>query len=216
MTPGSDQRFTAFVGIDWADSKHDVCLQAAGSQVREFVCIPHEVTPIEEWACSLRERFGGPIAVALELSKGPLVYALQKYEFLVLFPINPATLAKYREAFKPSRAKDDPTDAELALDLLLCHRDKFTPLHPQSVEMRTLLCLVEQRRQLVNDKTRFTNRLCNALKQYFPQAVAWFDRRDTFVFCDFLARWPTLSHVRRARTASLERFFWDHRRCSRH
>jgi hypothetical protein len=29
MTPGSDQRFTAFVGIDWADSKHDVCLQAA-------------------------------------------------------------------------------------------------------------------------------------------------------------------------------------------
>jgi hypothetical protein len=57
--------------------------------------------------------------------------------------------------------------------------------------MRTLLSLVEQRRQLVHDKIRFTNRLCNALKQYFPQAVDWFDRRDTFVFCDFLARWPT-------------------------
>lgn len=210
MTPNSDQRFTAFVGIDWADSKHDVCLQAAGSQAREFVCIPHEVTPIDEWACSLRERFGGPIAVALELSKGPLVYALQKYDFLVLFPINPTTLAKYREAFKPSRAKDDPTDAELALDLLLCHRDKLSPLHPQSEAMRTLLCLVEQRRQLVNDKTRFTNRVCNALKQYYPQAVAWFDRRDTIVFCDFLARWPTLSCVKRARTASLERFFSDH------
>jgi hypothetical protein len=42
------------------------------------------------------------------------VYALQKYDFIVLFPINPATLARYRQAFKPSGAKDDPTDAELA------------------------------------------------------------------------------------------------------
>jgi len=47
----------------------------------------------------------------LEIDKGPLVYALQKYHFLVLFPVNPATLAKYRQAFTPSRAKDDPTDA---------------------------------------------------------------------------------------------------------
>ena len=40
---------------------------------------------------------GGPVAVALELSKGPIIAALQKYEFLVLFPINPTTLAKYRD-----------------------------------------------------------------------------------------------------------------------
>jgi len=59
--------------------------------------------------------FGGPIAIALELAQGPIVYGLQKYDFLVLFPINPSTLAKYREAFTLSRAKDDPTEAELAL-----------------------------------------------------------------------------------------------------
>ena len=51
------------------------------------------------------------IAIALEISK--VVYALQKYDFLVLFPINPVMLAKYRQAFVPSQAKDDPTDAEL-------------------------------------------------------------------------------------------------------
>jgi len=48
----------------------------------------------------------------------------------VLFPINPSTLARYREAFKPSRAKDDPTDAELALDFLLRHPERFAPLRP--------------------------------------------------------------------------------------
>jgi len=153
-----------------------------GASCGSLPVLAHEAAQIEAWACSLRERFGGPIAVALELSKGPIVYALQKYDFIVLFPINPATLARYRAAFKPSGAKDDPTDAERALDLLLCHREKFTPLHPQSAPMRTLIYRVEQRRQRVNDKIRFTNRLGNARKQYYPQALAWFEQRDTPLF----------------------------------
>ena len=206
----STHKFTAFIGIDWADSKHDVCLQAVDSQHREFDCFPHQVDRIEQWAHSIHQRFGGTIAIALALTKGPIVYALQKYDFFVLFPINPTTLAKYREAFKPSRAKDDPTDAELALDLLLCHGDRFKPLKPQSVEMRTLSYLVEQRRQLVGDKTRFVNRLVDTLKQYFPQALDWFGQRDTQLFCDFLTRWPTLAQVKRARKASLETFFKTH------
>ena len=210
MSSLSASQFTAFIGIDWADSKHGVCLQAADSKQREFDCFPHQVDRIEHWAHSMHQRFGGAIAIALELTKGPIVYALQKHDFFVLFPINPSTLAKYREAFKPSRAKDDPTDAELVLDLLLWHGDRFKPIKPQSVEMRTLTYLVEQRRQLVGDKTRFVNRLCDTLKQYFPQALDWFEQRDTPLFCDFLTRWPTLAQVKRARKASLETFFKTH------
>ena len=185
-------------------------MHSAQSEEREFDSFAHHVDRIEQWARAMHQRFGGPIAVAPELAKGPLVYALQKYDFFVLFPINPSTLAKYREAFKPSRAKDDPTDAQLALELLLCHPDRFKPLKPQSVGMRKLLYLVEQRRRLVNDRTRLTNRLCSALKQYFPQALEWFEQRDTIMFCDFLTRWPTLIQVKRARKASLEEFFKSH------
>jgi transposase len=210
MKPQSIGEYTAFVGVDWSDSKHDICLQPADEAKRELDSFVHKVDSIEQWARSMHQRFGGPIAVALELFKGPLVYALQKYDFFVLFPINPSTLAKYREAFKPSGAKDDPTDAECALDLLVHHRDKFKALRPQSVEMRTLLSLNEQRRRLVGDKTRFTNRLVSALKQYFPQVLDWFEARDTTLFCDFLARWPTLTRVKRARHASLKAFFQAH------
>ena len=210
MNPRSDGQFTAFVGIDWADAKHDVCVQSAQSEEREFDSFAHRVDRIEQWVHALHQRFGGPIAVALELAKGPLVYALQKYDFFVLFPINPSTLAKYREAFKPSRAKDDPTDAELALELLRRHPERFKPLKPQSVEMRKLLSLVEQRRRLVDDKTRLTNRLGSALKQYFPQALEWFEQRDTIMFCDFVTRWPTLLQLKRARKASVEAFFKSH------
>jgi transposase len=210
VKPLATHRFSAYVGIDWADTKHDVCLHVPGNESREFDCIAHRVADIDQWAHSLRQRFGSPIAVALELAKGPIVYALQKYDFLVLFPINPSTLAKYREAFKPSRAKDDPTDAELALDLLLRHPERFAPLQAQSAGMRALLSLTEQRRELVDDKTRFTNRLTHTLKQYYPQALDWFDQRDTVLFCDFLIRWPTLTQVKRARCASLRAFFYAH------
>jgi hypothetical protein len=40
----------------------------------------------------------------------------------VLYPVNPATTARYRQAFKTSRAKDDPSDAQICLELLLHHR----------------------------------------------------------------------------------------------
>ncbi len=206
----SNAEFTAFVGLDWADAKHDICVQAAGCEERQFDRFVHRTEHIEQWARSMQQRFGGRIAVALELSKGPIVYALQKYDFFVLFPINPSTLAKYRQAFKPSRAKDDPSDAELALDLLLRHRDKFQPLKPQSVPMRKLCLLVEQRRRLVGDKTRCVNRLVNTLKQYYPQTLEWFEQRDTVLFCDFITRWPTLVQVKRARKTTLDTFFRTH------
>lgn len=76
--------------------------------------------------------------------------------------------------------------------------------------MRMLSALVEARRNLVADKTRITNRLTVTLKQYFPQALAWFEHRDTLLFCDFLRRWPTLKHVKRARQSTLQAFFRQH------
>jgi transposase len=210
VKPSGTQTFTAYVGIDWADTKHDFCLQERGSDRREFGCIAHQVECIDEWAKCLQQRFGTPVAIALELAKGPIVYALQKYDFLVLFPINPLTLAKYREAFKPSGAKDDPSDAELALDLLMRHPERFAALQPQSVGMRTLISLTERRRDLVNDRIRLTNRLTHTLKEYYPQALDWFDQHDTVLFCDFLTRWPTPLQARRAHQASLKAFFHAH------
>ena len=99
---------------------------------------------------------------------------------------------------------------KLAVDLLLRHRERFKPLQPQSVEIRTLAHLVEKRRRLVEDRLRFSNRLTSALKMYFPQAVEWFSHKETFVFCAFITRWPTLKHVKRARRSTLERFFREH------
>src|SRR5215510_4459519 len=211
MTHVSHDEFAAFVGIDWADAKHDVCLQTAGSAKREYFQLEHTPEAIDAWVTTLRTRFNGqPVAICLELNKGPLVSAFRKYDFLVLFPLNPLVLARYREALTPSRAKDDPTDAALQLELLLSHRDKLQPLWPQSPTMRALAQLVEHRRRVVGDKVRITNRLTSTLKNYFPHVLHWFQEKDTTIFCDFLSRWPTLKAAQLARRATLETFFREH------
>jgi hypothetical protein len=197
MKPEPLSEFSAFVGIDWADKKHDLCVRAKVSGKSDFSVLAHKVEDIDTWALELHKKFPGSIAVAIELSKGPMVYALQKYNFFVIFPINPSTLAKYRIAFKPSRAKDDPTDAELALELLCKHPDRFKPLNPQSKELRALSALTEHPRKLVDDRVRLTNPIRSTLKQYYPQVLDWFDRIDTLVFCDFIERWPTLEQVKK-------------------
>ncbi|MFN2510557.1 MAG: transposase [Pyrinomonadaceae bacterium] len=78
-----------------------------------------------------------------------MLFALLQYDFLVLFPINPTTLAKYREAFSPSRAKDDPTDAEYVAELLMQHSDRLKAWQPDDDQTRTLRYLVEHRRRLI-------------------------------------------------------------------
>ena len=203
--------FAAFVGIDWADRKHDVCLQVPGTDVVEASVVEHRPKAIEEWAHRLRERFAGQrIAVCLELSHGPIVSALLEHDIFVIYPVNPSTLAKYRRAFTPSRAKDDPTDAAIALELLRCHRDKLKPLRHESPNMRALRRLVEARRDLVQDRVRITNRLTFTLKAYFPQVLEWFRDKETDVFAAFLERWPSLPDAQRARRDTIVDFFHAH------
>lgn len=100
--------FAALIGLDWSDQKHDLCLVETETGSHELSVISHTPEALNEWARALRARFdGAPVAVCLEQSRGSLIYALMKSDFLVLYPVNPQTLAKFREAFTPSRAKSD-------------------------------------------------------------------------------------------------------------
>jgi transposase len=203
-----EPQFAAFVSIDWADKKHVWCLQAADSEKRESGELVH--TP-EAWVGQLCQRFANhPIAVALEQSRGALVFMLSKYEPLHLFPVPSTMSASMRKALYPSGSKDDPRDADLLLDLLLQHRDKLHRLSPDMEAPGRVQNLVEERRKLVDEKTAQTNRLTSDLKIYFPQVLDWFERLDTELVCDLLQRWPTLEELQKVPPPKLRTFFRKH------
>lgn len=211
-TPSTEStEVAAYIGIDWADRKHDICLHDISSNTQEFCVIEHRPETIDEWVEGLRKRYGGRrVAICTEQKRGPLIYALCKYDFLVIYPVNPRTVAKYRQAFKPSRAKDDPTDAALLVELLSKHRDKFNVWESQSIELRKLAQLVKSRRNLVGDKVRLSNRITASLKNYYPQVLSWFDDKDTQVFCEFFLEYPTLQAAQAASSDELTKFFHMH------
>jgi hypothetical protein len=211
-TASSKENLAALIGIDWASQRHALCLYDCASGKREASTLEHMPEAIAQWARGLQERFAGKkIALCLERAKGPLMNALLEHPFFVLYPVNPATAARYRQAFKTSRAKDDPSDAQVCLELLLHHREKLTPWLPNDAPTREISCLLQHRRSAVDLRTLLSNMLRDALKSYYPQALE-LAGQDLFAAlgCRFLLKWPSLQELQKARQESVRKFYYAH------
>ena len=205
-------QFAALVGLDWADEKHDVCLSVGDSKRVEYAVIKQTPEAIDDWVCRMRERFGGrPVAVCIEQTRGAVVYALMKYEFITIFPLPPARLAKYRQSFTSSGAKDDPSDANLIWDYLVRHSDRLSPWKPDDPLTREIGLLAEARRDAVSLRTQLANQLIASLKGYFPQALSLLGQSvHAPMACDFVSKWPTPDLLAKARPQTVREFYYAH------
>ena len=152
MSPSSPVStvIVCWIGIDWADQEHVISLKAVDSPTVERLQLRQQSEALQDWIQQLRQRFAGrPVAIALEQSRGPLLYALMHTDFLYLYPINPKSLARYREAFYPSGAKDDPEDADLLREMVEKNPERFRCWTPEDPLTRQLQLAVEYRRKLV-------------------------------------------------------------------
>ena len=204
--------FAVTIGLDWADQKHDLWIRPADGSKTEHLQLPQTPEAVHEWVAKLRERFGNShVAIALETSRGPVISALLAYDFIVLFPVNPKALKDYRAAFCVSGAKDDRSDAMLLEELVRLHRDKLKALEPDTELTRKLAGLVENRRRLVDERTRLVNQLHSSLKTYYPLAETLLEGQMTKpMAADFLARWPDLPTLQSTDLKTLRAFFYKH------
>jgi len=205
-------QFAARVGLDWGDKKHVFCVQAAGRKRIEEGSLEQTPEAISDWVAGLRQRFGtGQLAIFLEQSRGALINALMCYENLVLFPINPKSLARFRSALYPSGSKDDPLDARLALEFGSKHQEHLTRWEPDDVPTRRLVMLNQARRTLVDQRTQLGNRLTSTLKAYFPQALKLVGQDlSSPLATDFLKKWPVLPQIQAASTKTVRSFYYGH------
>ena len=204
--------FAATIGLDWADKKHDLWIQPSDGSKAEHLRLQQTPEALHEWVAKVRERFGNrKIAIAVETSRGPVISALVAYDFIVLFPVNPKGLKSYRDAFSISGAKDDRTDAQLLEELLRLHPSKVRALEPDTELTRKLGGLVENRRHLVDERTRLINQIHATLKTYYPMAEALLEgQMNTPMAADFLLRWPDLDSLQKAQPEVIRSFFYKH------
>jgi transposase len=202
--------FAAFIGLDKSDKKINVSLQRCGTAKIERGIIQGGAEALHGWVAALCARFPRQrIAICVEQPAAGLIHALMGYDFLVLFPINPMTLARYRQAFTPSRAKDDPTDADFLCELVALHREQLKAWQPDNLCTRKLRHLTQARRRSVNMRTRLSNQLRALLKSYFPQALELCgDELTTPMACALLQKWPSLQQLKRTRPETIRRFYY--------
>jgi transposase len=198
------------IGLDRSDKKADLCLIDTLTGRRTAAVIDTAPEALWEWLLQLRQQHPqARVALCLEQPAVHLVAFLEAYEWIRLFPINPITLQKYREAFITSRAKDDTKDADFMADLLLTHHAKLKPWAPEDSPTRAVQQRVFHRRAVVDERTGLTNRLQALLKQYFPQALVLCGQ-DLWrpLATRFLLKWPRLQAVQKAKPATLKAFYY--------
>ncbi|QDU92279.1 IS110 family transposase [Lignipirellula cremea] len=188
-----------FIGIDWADQAHDCYIidSQGNGRHQTFKQTPEA---IDRWVGQMLELSGGkPIAIMLEQSKGPLVYALMFHPELLLYPINPKQFARYRESYPGGDAKSDPSDARYIARML---RERISTLKPWIADdeaTRGLANLSEQRRKIVNGQVIQRQQLTAHLKSYFPLLLELFGQSNRLgLLLKMVGRWSDPRKLRRA------------------
>lgn len=204
--------YAALVALDWGDTTHSFAWQKTGDTELRRGSLRATPEALHDWLEQLREACDDrPVALAIEAGRNGLLHALFEHKWLTVYPIHPATSARFRLAFAPSGAKDDGPDAEVILALLRQHRDRLTPFMPDTPATRELAALVEQRRGAVDQRTALVNQLIALLKRVFPQALTLIgDDAAAPLALAFLRRFPSLAIAQKARPTSLRDFYRRH------
>lgn len=201
-----------WVGVDWADQKHCLVRRLPDGSDSKLHWVEQQPQKLDDFFLELRKKHPtGRIGVVLEQSRGALLYALLKYSFLRLYPVNPRCLADFRKAMVASGAKGDPSDADLLCELGCKHGDRLRELELEDEATRQLVLLNEHRRGIVDEQTALSNQLGSALKCFYPLILELFgDDIVAAIALDFMERWPNLAAAQKAKPGVLRSFFHKH------
>jgi len=206
----SPHPFDLIIGLDRSDKKADLYFIDTRTAQRHKQSLDTSPEALHQWLAQLRQQHPqGKLAICLEQPATSLILFLENYSWITLYPINPITLQKFREAFVTSRAKDDGKDAQYLAELLLTHHQKLKPWQPDDSQTRQLQQWVVHRRAVIDERTGLTNRLKALLKQYFPQALELCGE-DLWrpLATAFLLKWPTLQCLQKTKKEKLKEFYY--------
>lgn len=213
-----DRNYVLSVGLDWADQTHAVCQRAWTDGQRQVLTIGADPASVRAWLVELQALAGpqGRVAIGFEQNRGALFEMLRPHtDWIDLYPLNPLTVSKYREAFFTSGAKDDPVDGQLIEEILYHHLDRLRPYQAPEPELRELDLLCQQRRKAVDAAVACQNELCSLLKVYYPVALQLHDELRCSLSLHFLKRWPTLEQLKKAKPQTLRAFYYQQHSRSR-
>jgi hypothetical protein len=164
-----------FVGVDWAEAHHDVCVLDEHGTVLGRRRVTDGVAGVAELHALVAEHAqeSAGVAVGIEVDRGLLVGALVAVGYEV-YAVNPLASARYRERHGVSGAKSDRGDAKVLADLVRTDRHNHRRIAGDSDLVEALKVVARAHQSAIWSRQRQLNSLRSALREYYPAALAAF------------------------------------------
>ena len=183
-----------FVGDDWSEDRHDVELMDVTGRMLSKARLPEGVAGMDRLHALVGAQIGedaddAEVIVGIETDRGPWVQALLAAGYTV-FGVNPLQAARYRDRLSVSGAKSDATDAHMLADMVRTDSHQLRPVAEDSPQAEAIKVVARAHKTLIWERTRHTQRLRHALREYFPAALVAFEDLDAPEALELLARAP--------------------------
>ncbi len=164
-----------FVGVDWAEAHHDVCVLDEEGQVLGKRRIAEGVAGLADLHNLVADHAEAPdqVVLGIETDRGLLVSALITAGFEV-YAINPMAASRYRDRHHVSGAKSDPGDARMLADLVRTDRHNHRRVAGDSELAEAVKVLARAHQSAIWARQRQANALRSALREYYPAALEAF------------------------------------------
>ena len=165
-----------FVGDDWSEDHHDVCLMDQAGKRLASRRLPEGLTGIRQLHELNAEHAEEPdqVVIGIETDRGLWAGALAAAGYQV-FAVNPLAVARYRDRHHVSGGKSDASDAKLLADLVRTDRHNHRPIAGDSLDAEAIKVLARAHQSLIWARTRHTNAMRSALREYYPAALLAFE-----------------------------------------
>lgn len=197
-----------FVGDDWAEDHHDVEVMDSSGRRLAKARLPEGVAGMARLHAMIGEQLGDggdddtEVVIGIETDRGPWVAALVAAGYTVL-AVNPLQASRFRDRLGVSGAKSDAADAHVLADMVRTHAHELRPVAGDSAQAQAIKVVTRTHKTLIWERTRHTQRLRHALRDYFPAALVAFDDLDATDTLELLAKAPTPAQAARLTTAQI-------------
>jgi transposase len=169
-------KLDVFCGIDWAEDHHDIALVDRDGQLLARQRISDNAAGL----AALLDLLAGhgdspedPVPVAIETPRGLLVACLRAAGRQV-YPVNPMSVARYRDRHSVAGRKSDKGDSAVLANVLRTDLHAHRPLPADSELAQAIAVLARAQQDAVWDRTTAHNKLRSHLREYFPGFLAAF------------------------------------------
>lgn len=203
---------TVYLGIDWSEKKHNVCiLNEAGAVICELV-IGHTPEGFLQLAsvCQQLQIGAGQAVIGLETAHNLLIDFLLESQWGAIYVLPPSLVKSNQGRFAQSGAKDDRRDAQLIAEILRTDRGRLHAWQPDSLLTRQIRARVQMHSFLSRTIRQYTSYLRAVLLRYYPAALEVFSGLDLPITLAFLQSYATPTAAQALSYEQFSHFLQEH------